>query len=264
MRETEDRAMIERQTTADRINQIINHPAVRPWVANSDEGELDLSATVADQRNHVLMGEHGGVAFLWVQDGVYEAHTQVLPKGRGEWTRSLTEACVRHMFTKTDAYEIMTRVPSGHIAAKAAAEAQGMRFEFTRHRGVMFRDQVVDCHIYSFRLQDWVARTPALAETGQWLHDRMEAEARRLDIDVEAHDPDENHNRYVGAAVEMAFGGQYIKAVQFYNRWVTAARHARSGQLQHIQLVAVDPLVVRFDIGLMRFHDNDIEVIRPC
>jgi hypothetical protein len=256
--------MIERQTNADRINEIVNHPAVRPYVANSNEGVLDLTATVADQRNHILCGDHGAVAFLWAQDGIYEAHTQVLPRGRGEWTRELTEACVRHMFTRTDAYEIMTRVPAGHIAAKTAAEAQGMRFEFTRPRGVMFRDRVVDCHIYSFRLQDWVARTPVLAETGEWLHERMEEEAARLALDVEPHEADDNHNRYVGAAIEMAFGGQWAKAVGFYNRWVTAARHIRNGKLQHVQLVSVDPLVVRFDIGLMRFHADDIEVIREC
>jgi hypothetical protein len=256
--------MIERATTAAGINAVLNHPDVRPWVANAADGAIDMTPVVADARNFVLMGDHGGCVFLFVQPGLYEVHTQVLPAARGAWTRSMTEASVRYMFTKTDAYEVVTRIPKGHVAAKAAAEVQGMRYEFTRQAGVVFRDRRVDVHIYSFRLQDWVPRGCGLLETGQWLHRRMEQEAQRLAIDTPTHDDDENHNRYVGAAVEMMFGGQVGKAIAFYNRWVTLARQARDGQLQHISLVSLQPLVIQFDIGLMQFHAGDIEVIRTC
>lgn len=255
--------MITRETSSDRINAILNHPQVRPWVANGQDA-LDLTEAVSNPGNFLLMGEFGGVMFLKIQYGIYEAHTQVLPDGRGKWTRQLTEACVRYMFTRTDAYEIVTRVPAGHIAAKAAAEAQGMRHEFTRPNGTVFRDRVVDCHVYSFRVQDWVPNAPGVEQTGVWLHERMAAEAARLHIDAPTHDEDANHNRYAGAAIEMAFGGQPVKAVATYNRWVTLARHTRDGKLQHVQLVSVDPLVVRFDLGLMRFHADDIEVIQTC
>lgn len=261
----EDRAVIPliRAATAERVNRIVNDPAVRPWVANGDT-PLDLASQVADRRNVFLLGDHGAVAFLFVQSGVYEAHTQVLPAGRGPWTRALTEAAVRTMFAATDAYEITTRVPAGHIAAKAAAEAQGLRFEFTRPNGVVFRNKVCDAHIYSFRVQDWIARTVALEARGEWLHRRMEEEAARLGLGVPTHEPDANHNRYVGAAVEMAFGGQIIKAVNVYNRWVSLARHTRDGRLAHVQLISTNPNVVRFDMGLMRFHADDIEVILEC
>ena len=256
--------MIKRATDAGHLNAILNHPTVRPWVAPKAEGVLDLTGMVADERNVVLMGELGGCAFLWLQPGIYEVHTQVLREGRGKWTRALTEACVRHMFTRTEAYEIVTRVPAGHLAAKAAAEAQGMRFEFTRPEGCLFRDRPTDVHIYSFRLQDWVVRGDGLAETGAWLHSRMEQEADRLGITVPRHDEDPNHNRYVGAAVEMVLGGRPGKGVAFYNRWVSLARQTRGGMLQHVSLVSENPTVIRFDIGLMRFHADDIEVIRSC
>lgn len=256
--------MISRAQDATQLNAILNHPQVRPWVANTGDGILDMSMVVADTRNIILMGEHGGCAFLFVQPGVYEVHTQVLPQGRGAWTRALTEACMRHMFTRSDAYEIVTRIPAGHIAAKAAAEAQGMRHEFTRESGVVFRDRRTAVHIYSFRLQDWAPRAPGLIDTGRWLHERMEKEAKRLGITTPTHDEDENHNRYVGASVEMVFGGHPAKGVGFYNRWVTLARQSRGGVLQHVALVSVNPTVVRFDIGLMKFHADDIEVIQPC
>lgn len=254
---------IERVTDPRTVNDVLNHRDVRPWIANGTE-IIDISAQIADSRNVFLFGEHGGVGFLHAQDGVYEAHTSVMPAGRGEWTRDMTESCVRFMFTRTDAYEITTRIPKGHIAAKAAAEAQGMRFEFTRENGVVFRNRVVDCHVYSFRIQDWIPRAQGIVKTGEWLHWRMENEANRLGLDIPTHEPDENHNRYVGASVEMMFGGQFVKAVTLYNRWVTLARHIRDGQLQHVSLVSVNPLVVKFDIGFMRFHDDDIEVIRAC
>lgn len=256
-------SLVVRDTTSCRINAVVNHPEVRPWVAEG-VAPIDLSPQVANPRNILLMGEHGGVMFLHVTDGVYESHTQVLPEARGEWTRALTDACARYMFTRTDAYEITTRVPAGHIAAAAAARCTGMRHEFTRPGGMLFKGERVDAHIYSGRIQDWVARTEELEATGEWLHRRMHEEAQRIGIDVPKHEDDANHNRYVGAAVEMAFGGQYLKAILTYNRWVSLARQTRDGVLQHVSLVSRAPPVIRFDIGLMRFHADDIEVMREC
>jgi hypothetical protein len=255
--------MISRHLSAERINEVCNHPAVRRYVANGTE-PLDLTRQVADTRNILLMGEHGGMMFLHVLDGVYECHTQVLPEGRGQWTRQLTEACMRTMFTRTDAYEIVTRVPTPHVAAKAATVAQGMTYEFTRENGVIFRDRVCDVDIYSLRIQEWVARAPGLIEVGAWLHGRMEAEAKRLGITVPPHADDENHNRYVGAAALMAFGGAGVKAVMTYNRWSTLARHMRDGEISRVSLVSAAPVVIRIDIGLLKFHTDDIEVIREC
>jgi len=253
--------MIERHHDAIRLNAVLNHPAVRPWVANDNAGVLDLTATAADPQHYVLLGEHGGCVFIRIEPGVYEVHTQVLPEGRGGWTRQVTEACVRYMFCRTDAYEIVTRVPGGHLAAKTAAEAQGMRLEFERAHGVVFRNHLVGVRIYSFRIQDWVARTAALETTGRWFHERLHDEAERIGAAAEPHEDDPNHNRYVGAAVEMAFGGQYLKAIGFYNRWVVLARHSRSGELQRVTLVRADPLVVKMDLGLLAFRDGDIRIV---
>lgn len=256
--------MIIRELDANHINQVLNHPEVREWVANDTDGVIDLTPAVSDQRNVLLMGEHGGCFFAQIQAGVYEVHTQVLPSGRGKWTRLLTEACARFMFTQTDAYEIVTRIPQPHVAARTAAQQQGMKLEFTRPGEVVFKNQRCDVDIYSFRLQDWAADARGMYSQGQWLHERMEQEAQRLGITIPTHEPDPNHNQYVGVAIEMAFGGQYLKAVNFYNRWVSLVRSSRSGKLQHISLVCVNPLVIRFDIGLMKFANGDIEVIQEC
>lgn len=257
--------MIERHLNAEAFNRVLNHTAVRPWVANSDEGVLDASKEVSDTRNVLLMGEFGGTFYRPIQSGVYEVHTAVLPEGRGEWTGRMTAASLKAMFTATDAYEVVTRVPAGHIGALAAAKAAGMRHEFTTPNAVRFRDRMVDLHVLAIRVQDWAATAPGLVERGLWLHERMAAEAKRLGIETPPHeDDDDSHNRYAGCAVEMAFGFQLSKGALLYNRWVSLVRHVRGGKLQHVQVVSLDPPVIRFDIGLMRFHETDIEVIREC
>lgn len=260
-----DGVAVHRYFTAGRMNRILNHEAVRPWLANSGDPILDISADVADHRNILLMGRYGGTFYRPIQEGVYEVHTAVLPDGRGEWAGRMTAASLHLMFTASDAYEVVTRVPKGHIAALAAAKAVGMKHEFTARNAVRFRDRITDLHVLGIRVQDWVASAPELVERGEWLHRRMAEEAVRLGIEAQPHDDDdESHNRYAGAAIAMVFGGQPRKAVLTYNRWVSLVRHVRNGVLQHVQLVSTDPTVIRFDIGLMRFHAGDIEVIREC
>lgn len=245
---------VSRATSADQINGLINHPNIRPWVANTADGVLNMSSTVANPNNHLVMGEHGGIMFGQIMTGVYEAHTVVAPHARGRWTRGMIQSALHYMFTATDAYEITTRIPRGHPAAMAAALGAGMRMEFTIPDGVMFRDRVCDLHVLSFRIQDWTVAAPNLVERGAWFHSRLAQEAQRLGIDEPMHEDCPVHNRYAGLAVEMMLSGMQAKAVATYNRWARLVRHAT--------VALVDTNVVRFDIGLLSFRDGDIEVIR--
>src|SRR5947209_10090690 len=126
---------IERHFDAKRLNEIVNHPSVYPWVQGAVTGELDLSDPISDPRNVLLMGEHGGVVFGWHSPGIYEAHTQVLPEGRGAWSVAMVRAALEWMFTRTDAMEIWTRVPHGNLGARALAKAIGGKFEFRMEKG---------------------------------------------------------------------------------------------------------------------------------
>lgn len=236
---------IARETDASRINALINLPEVRPWIAPGDQ-PVDVTANVQNPHNILLMGEHGGIMFLKLQDGIYECHTQVHPKARGQWTDELTAACAEWMFLRTSCWDIMTRVPEGHVAAKAAATRRGMRYEFTRPKECLFRDRMVDVDIYSFRLQDWIGQAEFLERTGQQFHDLLHEAAERYGVNVPAHEDDPNHNRYVGAAVEMARHGLTRKAVLWYNRWALASRH-KPITLQK----EGDPAIIRIDSGFL-------------
>lgn len=250
-------SIVSRSFDAARFNEIHNHPDVRPWIANDVDGEVNLTPLIEDRRNILLLGEHGGCLFLYLQPGVYEVHTAVLPEGRGPWMRALSEAVAWYIFTATNAYEVVTRVPAGHLAAKAAADAQGFRYQFTRQGGTRFRNRTVDLRVYSIFLQDWIATAPWLDDRGQWVHERMHAEAKRLGITGKPHSRDDNQNRFVGAVYEMARQGQTVKGVLVYNRWAAVCRQPP------IKLVSDDPPTIGFDIGLMQLHGDEIEVIAP-
>lgn len=230
---------------ASRLNELLNDPRVRPWIANGQH-IVDVTSQIANPNNVFLLGDHGACCFLQLMPALYEAHTAVLPEYRGEWTNALTEAAVNYMFLATDCYEVVTRVPKGHIGARTAAITRGMRYEMTRENECVFMDRQRDVHIYSFRLQDWIITADFLEDSGRRFHDTLHAEAERLGVLDEAHGDDPNHNKYVGASVAMLRNGQVRKGVIFYNRWAVMCRH------EPVRLLQAEPHpVIRIDHGLI-------------
>jgi hypothetical protein len=246
--------MMQRASSPEIFNGFLNDPFVRPDVASEDISTLDITSVVANPRNVVLQGDHGGFAFIATLPGIYEVHTVALKTGRGQWIIDQAHAAANYMFTQTDAYEITTRIPAKHVAARTLAIATGMSFEFSVANGCKWRGETQAIDIYSFRVQDWVSGADECIERGRWFHHRLLGEARRIGINDSPHPNDDVHNRYVGASVEMAFAGQVIKAVNFYNRWAICARHPT------IDLLALDPPTIKMDIGILRILGDDIEV----
>lgn len=240
---------IRRERTADRINGIVNHPSIYPFVRGSAEGPLDLTDPIANEANVCLMGKHGGVFFEKLIGGMYEAHTQILPEGRGQWAIDMVRACLHWMFTRTDAMEIITRCPTR--ASKALAVSIGGKFEFRAERGYLLGSRWVPADIYALRIHDWFRGAPGLEERGHWFHEFLEAEYRRLRAkDPLPHPEDPVHDRYVGLAAEMILGKQVNKAVLFYNRWALFA-----GYLP-IEVVSADPVTIDIRDALLVVRPN--------
>lgn len=244
--------MIQRAFDAAHLNAILNHPRVRPDVADISEGDLDLSDRVANTVNVCLVGQYGAFFCYKYYDGCYEVHTAVLPEGRGQWARDFAEAGARYMFTVTDCTEIMTRVPQGHVAAKALTEAMGFRHQFTTPAVCRFRGQMVPAHIYSLTLQEWSVRADGMEEAGAEFHEWL----NRQIADGKAHDPDPAHNRIVGIALQMALAGMLRKAVVWYNRCAFAGRHAP------IALISENPPQIRFDAGVLTLTNDGLKLER--
>lgn len=241
-----------REFDAKRLNEIANHPDVRGDVADTQYGALDLTDRVANKDNILLVGEHGCIFFARFMPGIYECHTLTLPDGRGRWVFGFTKACAAWMFTKSDAYEIGTRIPTSHHAARYLAVMTGMTHDFTRQLGTVWRGQREAVDIYSFRLQEWARKAREFGQAGFAFHSWLHEEAERIGVTDEPHADDPNHNQYLGIAIAMLQNGYAVKAAQFYNRWALFARH------RPIQLLSVDPVRVRFDIGDLVFEKNGV------
>jgi RimJ/RimL family protein N-acetyltransferase len=150
--------MIRRYTDslddAAHINAILNHPSVHPWVA-ADDNPLDLTATLAQPDRYALFGPLGGQLYHRVGDGIYEVHSAYLPEARGRVALATTRETLRWMFGRTDAVEIITRVPKGNLAALALARAVGMRHMMTLQGSWIKDGRPIVCDFMRLAAKDW-------------------------------------------------------------------------------------------------------------
>lgn len=108
---------------AERINAIVNHPDVRPFIGPG--GALDLSAAVERPENWFLMGEHGGFGLIWSAPGVHEVHTFILKTGRGQWAREAAAAVISYAAVRGD-YMLWTKIAPEQVNVIAFATGMGM------------------------------------------------------------------------------------------------------------------------------------------
>ncbi len=252
-------ARITRHRDAQFLNRVANDPAVYRWVKGFATGELDLSALAENPAHYLLMGEFGGILFIQHSPGLYECHTQVLKEGRGEWTKRMARACLHIMFTQTDAMEIFTHVPKGNLGARTLTQLCGFGFEFRKPAslsGWVMDGDPIPTDVFSLRVQDWARTAPGLIDRGQWFHERLDAEFERLGYREDNHDEDPVHDRYVGMAVEMVFGGQPTKAQVLYNRWAAMANY------MPFVVVNPKPLTVNIGTAILCFQDDDFFALK--
>lgn len=94
---------------AERINYLVNHPEIRPFVGGDISQSIDLSPAIADPANIFLGGNHGAFCASWTGPGVYEIHTLILPDGRGKWAYEFAKAARAHI-VELGARHLWTRV----------------------------------------------------------------------------------------------------------------------------------------------------------
>lgn len=246
---------ISRHYTATDLNKVANDPSVYDWVRGNFEGYMDFTPIVANPNNYLLMGEHGGVLLIWMQPGLYEAHVQVLPEGRGKWAVEMCRAGLHWMFTRTDAIEISTRVPVGNIPALALTRRTGGMLEFRREQGWTVNGKTVPADVYSFKVHDWIRTAPKLAARGHWFHDRLEQEFKRHNKKHGVHPDWDVHDQNVGAAVEMILGGQPQKGQVFYNRWAQMAGY------EPFEIITHNPLTLDIKEAILAVRNNDFWIM---
>lgn len=247
--------MLERHFTAERLNVIVNHPSIYPWVKGAHTELLDLTNVAKNPNNVCLVGEYGCVIFFKHQLGIYEYHTSVLPEGRGKYMLDGAKFAFRWMFTSTDAFEIMTKCPDGNIASKAGARAVGCTQIFRTRPTWPINNSLVSVDIWSLVIQNWVKTCPEIAEIGAIFHDKLQDKYTKLGKIEPIHEEDMVHNQYVGATVEMLLSGQINKAISFYNRFAVMASY------QPIKLISYNPLVIDIFEAKLLIENGDFSVI---
>lgn len=246
--------MLVRQADAVRINEIINDPAVRPFIGGS--GPIDLTTLVADRGNVVLCGEHGGAVFHRLLPGLYELHTSILTSGRGRWTLRAAAEAFFFMFTQTDCVEIVTKVPDENRPALAAAKLSGMTLDWVSPRGWERNGESCAVPIYSLRVADWPDTCPAaLRPIGEWFHDSTQAQLKAQGRPPIEHAEDPFHDVVAGAVVAMIHGGQIMKGITYYNRRAGVAK------TPYMRLVSAAPLVLDLHDCRVRVADELFEVL---
>lgn len=249
-------ALVRRTMDPRRLNEVANHPDVRPWIGG--EKPIDLADLAKDPRNFLLEAQHGGWIFARHEPGTYELHTLFLPQGRGKACLQAWRAAERWIWSSTDAREIVTRVPRHNAGAAFAARLCGFKERFTRERAFKTPAGELEAVSYQARaIDDWWPRDAAALEAGVVFHAQLEVAKVLADSGLGDHPEDQAHDRAAGAACLMMAAGNPRKAAWFYNRWAALAGYAP------ITLLSEAPLVVDVGAGVVvQVQEGRMEVVR--
>lgn len=248
---------IERQNSATLFNAMWNEPSIRPHIGAGYLGEggtIDWSAPIADPKNFFFLGDHGGIAFIHTIDAVWEVHLGVLPTGRGEWARLFVAAATQEMFTKTPMIEVFARCPRSNVFVRKMAERLGWTYELTRPFGFSAQDgNPVAADIFRLGLLDWILVAPGLADRGRWFLKKLQREYERFNIHTDEVRLSEPMYRYIGAFIELIFGGNPDSAIAIFNK-----RFCLYSGWSPVELMEVTPrIVVRVNKAVLFFREQD-------
>ncbi len=169
----------------------------------------------------------------------------------------LANTALDWLFCNTDAVEALTKVPRGHVAARALAQAVGGIPSFVVPDGWILNSKPLSTTLYSLTLQAWMARRAAIfAPLGDWFHRSLEAQYATLGYTTPLHAHDAAHDAAVGLAVEMIRSGQPYKGAVFYNRWASIAGYAP------LTVLNDNPIVLDIEEAILRVQGGAFEVIQ--
>lgn len=153
-----DLSCVDETWNAQRISEVANDPSIHPWVCGSTEEPLSFVEAVKDRNNVFLFGDHGGFCFRNMDGQVFDAHSMVLPSGRGEWALNAAEEALDWVFIRTQAQEVTMSVPKGNLAVRALVKRLNALFLGTIEDGWHFRGKTVPVDVYSVMKVDWICR----------------------------------------------------------------------------------------------------------
>ena len=196
-------------------------------------GTGNVQQLIDNPANVFLVNNYGGIIFINVGAGSYEAHTQFLEEGRGIKAYHATVDAVRYMFIKTDCMRVISRAKPENVGACQLAD-----------KILNLRGQNNGYNYYTIEYQDWVESDKKSRIKGEKFHALVDG--------ITNHDDDETHDYNVGGALLIAESGNALKAQHVYNYWAIASGY------EPAIIDSLNPLIMR--IGTMRIGINPLEV----
>lgn len=124
--------------TLQEMNDLLNHPKIRPTVTSDIKGHLSLGNFFdPDLKNVALYSILGGLLFANQGDGQYEIHFLFIPGSPGKRLLATARAMLDHMFTQYRACGIQGYPPRDNRAVRLIGSALG----FTKISNSDFTDQ---------------------------------------------------------------------------------------------------------------------------
>ena len=217
--------MIRRTMDAEFLNRVANHSDVRPWLGFG-AADVNLQPLLDDLGNVALVTGHGGFVFHQTEPGYYEAHSLFLPEGRGRGACEAARAAEYYLFTRTNAVEIVTKVPANNQAALGLARLAGFQPRFTVKGTFPHADGPVDLAGYGLTWDEWALTANETCVAGEAFHVELEAKKARMSATSKNHDDDPVHDRMAGFCALCVYAGNAAKGIHLYNRWARLAGYA--------------------------------------
>jgi hypothetical protein len=120
---------LERTFDASRLDAVINHPSVKPYVSLGVDDLPSCAPLIQDTANVCLMNEHGGFVFRQFAPDQYDVHTVFLPSGRGRRALDAALEAKRIMFGEYHARRLITFVPHDNEPARKLAQSAGFVYD---------------------------------------------------------------------------------------------------------------------------------------
>jgi len=187
--------MIKRATESDvtRINEIMNDPSIRPFVA---PGDYPFDLTGATSRLMVFWNDSGVIIGESMGDGEYLALSGFLPEGRGLPCHIAHKQAIDIMFFEYDTFRIVATVDINNLKSLRHMKALG------------FKSFTLGCKRVHVEMDytQWALRSDACLDAGRAFVDllgrpMLEAEMRMLGAFLTTIQ--RSRGRYTGKAFKL-------------------------------------------------------------
>jgi len=118
----------------NRINEILGHDSVWPWISDDNTPKnvrYTLGQYFMEEPGTVVLhpNEYSVFIFRPVNSVTYEAHTNILPSGRGVEAIGAGKGALKWMFKNTPCQKVITWVPVFNRMASIFARMCGLKRE---------------------------------------------------------------------------------------------------------------------------------------